>query len=55
VAMSEAVPLVLEAAGVKGAVAKGRSVILHRHDVRVLETGRELADAVKLMAKSAAR
>jgi hypothetical protein len=55
VAMSEAVPLVLEAAGVKGAVAKGRGVLLHRDSIRVLETGRELADAVKLMAKSAAR
>ena len=55
VALSEAVPLVLEAAGVHGAVAKGRGVMLRRDDVRVLETARELADAIKMMAKSAAR
>jgi hypothetical protein len=29
--------------------------MLHRTEVRVLETGRELADAVKLMAKAPAR
>jgi hypothetical protein len=40
---------------VKGAVAAGRSVMLHAQSVRLLETSRELADAVKLMAKSAAR
>lgn len=55
VAMSDAVPLVLEAAGVKGAVAEGRGVMLHQDSVRVLNSPRELADAVKLMAKSAAR
>jgi hypothetical protein len=55
VAMSEAVPLVLEAAGVQGAVAEGRSVMLHQANIRVLDSSREVADAVKLMAKSAAR
>jgi hypothetical protein len=55
VAMSEAVPLVLEAAGVQGAVAEGRGVMLRRDGVRLLNSRRELADAVKLMAKSAAR
>lgn len=55
VAMSEAVPLVLEAAGVQGAVAEGRSVTLHRNSVRVLNSSRDLADVVKLMAKAPAR
>ena len=55
VAMTEAVPLVLEAAGVKGAVVKGRSVMLQQDNVRVLNSARELADAVKLMAKAPAR
>ena len=55
VAMSEAVPLVLEAAGVKGAVAGGRSVMLTRDNVRVLETHRGIGEAVKLMSKSSAR
>ncbi len=55
VAMSEAVPLVLEAAGVHGAVAEGRSVMLQQDNVRVLNSARELADAVKLMAKAPAR
>lgn len=54
-AMSEAVPLVLEAAGVRGAVAQGRSVLLHGEEVRVLESARGIGEAVKLMAKSAAR
>lgn len=54
-AMSEAVPLVLEAAGVHGAVAEGRGVLLQKDEVRVLETARGVAEAVKLMAKSAAR
>jgi hypothetical protein len=54
-AMSDAVPLVLEAAGVQGAVAQGSSVLLHQDDVRVIHSSREIGDAVKLMAKSAAR
>jgi len=54
-AMTDAVALVLEAAGVQGAVAEGRSVLLHRNTVRVLDTSREIEDGVKLMAKSAAR
>jgi len=54
-AMSDAVPLVLDAAGVRGAVAEGRSVLLHKDNVRVLESARGIAEAVKLMAKSAAR
>lgn len=54
-AMSDAVPLVLEAAGVKGAVAEGRGVLLHQDSVRVLESARGIVEAVKLMAKSAAR
>lgn len=54
VALSEAVALVLEAAGVHGAVADGRAVLLH-DGVRVLESAREIEDAVKLMAKSPAR
>jgi hypothetical protein len=55
VAMSDAVPLVLEAAGVKGAVAAGRGVLLQRDNVRVLEFTRGIGEAVKLMSKSAAR
>ncbi len=54
-AMTDAVSLVLEAAGVQGAVVEGRSVLLHRETVRVLDSKREIGDAVKLMAKSAAR
>jgi len=55
VAMSDAVPLVLEAAGVRGAVAGGRSVMLHQGGVRVLETHRGIGEAVKLMAKAPSR
>lgn len=54
-ALSEAVPLVLEAAGVEGAVADGCSVLLQDENVRVLEKGSQIEDAIKLMAKSAAR
>ena len=55
VAMSDAVPLVLEAAGVKGAVAAGRGVLLQKDTVRVLETTRGIGEAVKIMSKLAAR
>jgi hypothetical protein len=55
VGMSDAVPLVLEAAGVQGAVAPGHSVLLHQEGVRVLESTRDIGDAVKLMAKAPAR
>jgi hypothetical protein len=54
-AMSEAVPLVLEAAGVEGAVAEGCAVLLQDAGVRVLEKGAAINDAIKLMAKGAAR
>ncbi len=51
IAMSDAVSLVLEAAGVKGVVAEGRGVMLHGDNVRVLESAKELDEAIKLMAK----
>jgi len=51
IAMSDAVGLVLEAAGVKGVVAEGRSVMLHGETVRVLESAKEVDEAIKLMAK----
>ncbi len=53
-ALSDAVSIVLEAAGVQGAVAEGRAVLIH-DGVRVLETAKEVDDAIKLMAKSGPR
>jgi hypothetical protein len=53
-AMSEAVGMVLDAAGVQGAVAGGRAILLHK-GVRVLESAKDVDDAIKFMAKSPAR
>ena len=54
-ALSDAVPLVLEAAGVEGAVADGCAVLLQDGGVRVLEKDRQIDDAIKQMSKAPAR